>query len=142
MLIENSLQVAVSKVLESSDRVAQMKALDVLSALLKHGIWPTGRQLSQISHETGFEPAKKCFLDAVCLAVNPLLVGMILSLRLSEAAGSGKEGQRQKASRLQQEVENLVLEVFERLPKTVDGFEEDDSKQGGMQVSCHSFLSS
>lgn len=134
-LIENSLQFAVSNVLESSDRVVQTKALDVLSALLKHGVWPTGRQLSQVSHGAGFERAKKCFLDAVCQAINPLLVGMILSLQLSEAAGSGKEGQRQKATRLQQEVETLVLEVFERLPKTVDGFEEDDNNQGGMQAS-------
>lgn len=39
------------------------------------------------------------------------------------------------AARLQKEVEDLVLEVFERLPQTVDGFRDGDIAGSGMEVS-------
>lgn len=42
---------------------------------------------------------------------------------------------RQVAARLQKEVEDLVLEVFERLPQTVDGFRDGDVAGSGMEVS-------
>lgn len=42
---------------------------------------------------------------------------------------------RQVAARLQKEVEDLVLEVFERLPQTVDGFRDGDIAGSGMEVS-------
>lgn len=41
----------------------------------------------------------------------------------------------QVAARLQKEVEDLVLEVFERLPQTVDGFRDGDIAGSGMEVS-------
>ncbi|CAN0155492.1 unnamed protein product, partial [Hapterophycus canaliculatus] len=85
--------------------------------------------------KAGFKAARKCFLDAVCSAINPLLVGMRLSLLLADAAGMGNEGQRRVAERLQKEVEELVLEVFERLPQTVEGFREGDIAGSGMEAS-------
>lgn len=48
---------------------------------------------------------------------------------------------RQVALRLQNEVEDLVLEVFERLPQTVDGFREGDIAGSGMDVSSLFFCS-
>lgn len=42
-------------------------------------------------------------------------------------------------SRLQKEIEDLVLEIFERLPQTVDGFEGGGLIREGMKVS-HSGL--
>lgn len=137
-MIEDSLPIAVSEVLVCTNEAAEEKALAVLSCLLKHGAWPTPKQLSLIGSEAGFELSSECFLDAVCFANNPLLVGMILSLQLAEAAEVGKEGQRQVASRLQKEVERLVLEVFERLPQTVDGFQQDDTIREGMKASSDS----
>lgn len=41
----------------------------------------------------------------------------------------------QVALRLQKEVEDLVLEVFERLPQTVDGFRDGNIAGSGMEVS-------
>lgn len=130
-----ALPFAISKVLASADRTTENEALGVLSGLLKYGPWPTPKQLSLLGSVAGFEASSKCLLDAMCSAKNPLLVGMILSLRLAEAAGLGKEGQRRLAARLQQQVEDLVLEVFERLPQTVDGLETGDKFHGGMKAS-------
>lgn len=41
----------------------------------------------------------------------------------------------QVVARLQKEVGDLVLEIFERLPQTVDGFEGGDLIREGMKVS-------
>lgn len=133
--IEHSLSFAISEVFGATDASEEAGALGVVSCILEHGVWPSPKQLSLIGSSAGFESAKKCFLDAMCSANNPLLVGMILALQLADAAGMGNEGQRQVASRLQNEVEDLVSEVFERLPQTVDGFQEGDRERGGMEAS-------
>ena len=133
--LDRALPVATSEVLASTDQERQAGALDVLACLLSYGLWPSPKQIDMVSCATGFEASRKCFLDAVSSAVNPLLVGMILSLRLAEASELGQEGQRQVVSRLQKEVEDLVLEVFERLPHTVEGFQEGGIEHSGMDVS-------
>lgn len=134
--LDHALPVATSEVLASTDQGRQAGALDVIAYLLSHGVWPTPKQINAVSGAGGFEASRKCFLDAMCSAVNPLLVGMILSLRLAEASELAKEGQRQVVSRLQNEVEELLMEVFERLPNTVDGFQDDDIDHTGMDVSA------
>ncbi|CAB1113028.1 unnamed protein product [Ectocarpus sp. CCAP 1310/34] len=133
-IIDDCLPLAMSEVLMSNSQVPGNEAVSVFSCLIKHGAAPTPRQVSLVGRKAGFEAARKCFLDAVCSAVNPLLVGMRLSLLLADAAGMGNEGQRQVALRLQNEVEDLVLEVFERLPQTVDGFREGDVGGSGMDA--------
>ena len=85
----------MSEVLGSKDPARERKALEVLSCLIKHGAQPSPRQASLVGSKAGFEAARKCFLDAVCGAVNPLLVGMRLSLLMADAGGMGNEGQRQ-----------------------------------------------
>lgn len=47
----------------------------------------------------------------------------------------GNEGQQQVVARLKNEVEDLLSEVFERLPQTVDGFQEGGIEHSGMDVS-------
>ncbi|CAM9776300.1 unnamed protein product [Ectocarpus fasciculatus] len=133
-VIDDCLPLAMSEVLVSNNPVRENEAVSVLSCLIKHGAGPTPRQVSLVGSKVGFEAARKCFLDAVCSAVNPLLVGMRLSLLLADAGEMGNEGQRQVALRLQKEVEDLVLEVFERLPQTVDGFREGDIAGSGMEA--------
>lgn len=85
----------MSEVLGSNVLDREERAVEVLSCLIKHGAGPTPRQLSLVGSKAGFEAARKCFLDAVCFAVNPLLVGMRLSLLLADAGELGNEGQRQ-----------------------------------------------
>lgn len=99
-MIEDTLPTAISLVLGATDDAGRLEGeddtadLDVLSCLLKHGAWPTPRHLTLVIDDTGFEPSRKCFLDAICFATNPLLVGMTLSLQLADAAGLGNEGHR------------------------------------------------
>lgn len=99
-MIEDTLPTAISLVLGTTDDAERWEGedgtadLDVLSCLLKHGAWPTPRHLSLVVDGTGFEPSRKCFLDAICFATNPLLVGMTLSLQLADAADLGNEGHR------------------------------------------------
>lgn len=93
--IDNCLPLAMSEVLGSRVLEREERAIEVISCLIKHGAGPTPRQLSLIGSKAGFKAARKCLLDAVCSAVNPLLVGMRLSLLLADAGGMGNEGQRQ-----------------------------------------------
>ncbi|CAN0069824.1 unnamed protein product [Scytosiphon promiscuus] len=134
-IIDDCLPLAMSELLGSVDITREERAVEVLSCLIRHGAGPTPRQISLVGSKAGFKAARKCFLDAVCSAINPLLVGMRLSLLLADAAGMGNEGQRRVAERLQKEVEELVLEVFERLPQTVDGFRDGDIAGSGMEAS-------
>lgn len=97
--IDNCLHLAMSEVLGSYDLAREKRAVEVLSCLIKYGAGPTPRQLSLIGSKAGFVAARKCLLDAVCSAVNPLLVGMRLSLLLEDAGGMGNEGQRQVGCR-------------------------------------------
>lgn len=94
-IIDDCLPLAMSELLMSNNQVRGNEAVSVLSCLIKHGAGPTPRQVSLVGSKAGFEAARKCFLDAVCSAVNPLLVGMRLSLLLADAAERGNEGQRQ-----------------------------------------------
>lgn len=96
-IINECLPLAMSEVLGSNDPSHEERALEVLSCLIKHGAQLSPRQVSLVGSKAGFEAASKCFLDAVCAAVNPLLVGMRLSLLLADAGGMGNEGQRQVA---------------------------------------------
>lgn len=82
----------------SRDTDQEESYVEVLACLIRHGAGPTPRQISLISSKAGFVLARKCLLDAICTAVNPLLVGMRLSLLLEDAAGKGNEGQRQVCS--------------------------------------------
>lgn len=93
-IIDDSLPLAMSELLGSVDLAREERAVEVLSCLITHGAGPTPRQLSLVGAKAGFKAARKCFLDAVCSAINPLLVGMRLSLLLADAAGMGNEGQR------------------------------------------------
>lgn len=93
--LDDCLPLAMSEVLVSKDTAQEESAVEVLSCLIRHGAGPTPRQISLIGSKAGFVSARKCFLDAICTAVNPLLVGMRLSLLLEDAGGIGNEGQRQ-----------------------------------------------
>lgn len=93
--IDSCLPLVMSEVLGANVLDREERGVAVLSCLIKHGAGPTPRQLSLVGNKAGFVATRKCLLDAVCSAVNPLLVGMRLSLLLADAAGMGNEGQRQ-----------------------------------------------
>lgn len=77
-----------------------------------------------IAHARG-ETFKDCCLDAVTSAGNPFIPGLALSIRLAEAAEKANEGERRAITDIQESVNNLLLEILERLPRSVRSFERD-----------------
>lgn len=63
-----------------------------------------------------------CFL-AVTSAANPFIPGITLSTVLAEAAKQANEGERRTLIDVRAGIDELLLEIFERLPQTVRGFE-------------------
>lgn len=61
-------------------------------------------------------------LDTVVSADNPFIPGMTLSVLLSEGVQIASEGEQRTLITVRGRVEGLLLEVLERLPKTVRGF--------------------
>lgn len=66
---------------------------------------------------------KTCCLRGVSSAANPFIAGIHLSVALSGAAKTAQEGEQKAIISLQNKVGNLLLEIFERLPQTVGGFD-------------------
>lgn len=65
---------------------------------------------------------KFCFL-AVTSAANPFIPGITLSAVLAEAAKHADEGERKTLIEIREGIDELLLEMFERLPQTVSGFD-------------------
>ena len=61
-------------------------------------------------------------------ASNPLILGMNLSVPLAEAAEGAREGERRRLISLQKRVDEYVLQVLERLPQTIQGFDKGMSQ--------------
>lgn len=97
--------------------------LRYLSSLLATSAQPSANILKSLSqhHESG-ELFKTCCLQAVTFAANPFIPGLTLSVRLGAAAKQASEGDRRAMSDIQSSVDELLLEIFERLPQTVLGF--------------------
>lgn len=112
--LDGCLTLAMSEVLVSKDPAHAETSVEVLSCLIRHGAGPTPRQISLIGSRAGFVSARKCFLDAICSAVNPLLVGMRLSLLLEDAGGIGNEGQRQVYSRCMYHTLSICVSPYVR----------------------------
>lgn len=102
--------------------------LKTLSSLMANFAQPSAGDLKQLSqlHASG-ELFKSCCLQAVTSAANPFIPGITLSIRLDEAANEaakqGSEGERRTIMDIKSSIDELLLEIFERLPQTVRGFE-------------------
>ncbi|CAM9524132.1 unnamed protein product, partial [Ectocarpus sp. 12 AP-2014] len=100
--------------------------LKLLSSLMACSARPSPSHLKKlaIAHARG-ETFKDCCLDAVTSAANPFIPGLVLSIRLAEAAEKANEGERRAITDIQESVNALLLEVLERLPRSVRSFERD-----------------
>lgn len=102
----------------------QKSGPEVVSSLLEY-TRPNYADLLKLSRgrQTQHKWLKTCFLRAVSSADNPFLPGMALSVALAEAGENAAEGERKKIVSLGKSIEALLLEILERLPQTVLGFE-------------------
>jgi len=99
--------------------------LATLSSLVASSARPSADALKELSrhHDPG-NLFRDCCLRAVTSAENPLIPGMKLSIGLGEAARQATEGERRTITGIKASVEELLLEILERLPRTVRGFDD------------------
>ncbi|CAM9835154.1 unnamed protein product, partial [Hapterophycus canaliculatus] len=99
------------------------RELITLSSLMASSAQPSASQLVELSrfHKNG-DLFKNCCLRAVTCAQNPFIPGITLSIRLVEAAKQASEGERRAITDIKLSIDELLLEIFERLPQTVRGF--------------------
>ncbi|CAM9982733.1 unnamed protein product [Ectocarpus fasciculatus] len=85
---------------------------------------PSASDLKKISQKSRMA-LKYCCLRAVTSAANPFIPGLMLSIRLAEAAKEANEGDQRSIDDIRTGVEALLLDIFQRLPRTVREFDED-----------------
>lgn len=93
-----------------------------LLCLLKHGAIPKPKHLFELSRQCRIEHLNGLFLGAVSRAHNPFVPGMILSVALANAAMRAPEREQRTFCMLRDRVDELLLEILERLPQTTRGF--------------------
>lgn len=92
-----------------------------LSVLLEHGATPTPMDLIVLLREIDADLLKDCILDAVSTARNPFIPGVILSVALTGAAEEAPERERRELSALRERVDELLLEILERVLQAIHG---------------------
>ncbi|CAM9163107.1 unnamed protein product [Ectocarpus fasciculatus] len=98
-------------------------AIGALSCLLQYPAMFDTADLIQLSRERSAEWLRTCFLETVACSDNPFVPGMALSIAFAKSASVAPEGERRKLLSLQERVDTLLLEILERLPQTVQGFD-------------------
>lgn len=106
-------------------------ALKVVSMVFKYGGEPTWRDLMRLGWANArsvytMEALEDCVMGAVESAENPFIPGVMLSIALSDAVRGAPEAYQRMFVALHEGVDELLLEVLDRLPQTVRGF------RGGM----------
>lgn len=66
---------------------------------------------------------KECFVDALAWVDNPFIPGMIISVALDDAAPKGSEREKRALLKLMEIIDDVLLEILERLPQTLREFE-------------------
>lgn len=135
-VVDDALSECAKFHLRKPDRTEDDDDLTILSSLIALSARPSASDLEKLSQ---FHPSgdwfKSCCLRAVTSAANPFIPGITLSIRLGQAAKQASEGERRAITDVKSSVDELVLEIFERLPQTVRGFEDE----GGVDVSTGVF---
>ena len=106
----------------------------ILSGILRHSARPPPEFLQWAARDAtdGKEHLWHIVTEGLLIGVesasNPLVPGMNLSVPLADAAEGAREGERRRLISLQKRVDEYVLEVLERLPQTIQGFDEGMSQ--------------
>lgn len=93
--------------------------LNAMSVLVALGAEVTPTDLIDIAQEITLEELKCCFLGGVCSADNPFAAGMALSVAIETAMWVLPGRKRRNLSDLQDKLDELILEVLERLPQSI-----------------------
>lgn len=93
-----------------------------MSVLIAYGAEVAYRDLIQLATVVKPSELKECFLGAVSSAANPFIPGMALSAALSDAVMKSRENEQRVLSALRDGLDELLLEVLERLPQSIRAF--------------------
>ncbi|CAM9221663.1 unnamed protein product, partial [Laminaria digitata] len=96
--------------------------LDTMSVLVALGADVTAAALLDITQELMLDELKSCFLAGISSAENPFTAGMALSVAIETAVRMLPERERRNLSDLQCKLDELLLEVLERLPQSIHRF--------------------
>ena len=123
--MDNIFQTCARLHLDNKDRKGNPADLVTLSSLVACSARPSADILKELSeyYDAG-DLFKDWCLHAVTSAANPLISGITLSVRLGEVAEQATEGEQGTIADIQSSVNNFLLEIFERLPHTVRGFDD------------------
>lgn len=122
------------------NRSNRSKNARIMSCLLELSVRPSFDDLAYLTKLPAApgDPSADDWLHIWCLqsvisAENPFIPGMTLSVLLSKRAEVASEGEQRIVVSLRERIDALLLEVLERLPKTVRGF------PGGMEGCVRMF---
>lgn len=93
--------------------------LDAVSVLVALGADVAAAALIDITQKFTLDELKSCFLGWVCSANNPITAGMALSVAIETVIHMLSGREKRTISDLQEELDELLLEVLERLPQSI-----------------------
>eukprot|EP00752_Nemacystus_decipiens_P004796 g4364.t1 len=93
-----------------------------LSVLFAYGAEVSPTDLIELARLVSLEQLKACFLGGLCSVDNPFPAGSQLSVAIDNALGSASATERCALSGLQETLDDILVEVLERLPQTIDHF--------------------
>lgn len=88
-----------------------------------NGAKASHKDLIHFAKKFTLDNLKECFIDALAWVDNPFIPGMTISVALDDAAPKGSEREGRALFELMGTVDDVLLEVLERLPQTVREFE-------------------
>lgn len=98
--------------------------MDGISVLFAYGAEVTSKDLIDLAEakRDAQGQLKDCFLGSVSSVDNPFIPGMTLLVALEDAAQRARDEEERSLSALQEKLEDLLLEVLERLPPSIRRF--------------------
>lgn len=96
--------------------------LEGISVLIAYGAEVTHPDLIRLAKVCKPAELKECFISALSSVDNPFVLGMTLSVAFDDAAPKAGEREGRTLSVLMQTVDDVLLEVLERLPQTIRTF--------------------
>eukprot|EP00903_Cladosiphon_okamuranus_P011810 g11098.t1 len=102
--------------------VKEPHLLQNLSVLFAYGAEVSSMDLVELARLVSLDQLKACFLDGLSLVDNPFPAGSHLSVAIENALDSASAAERRALSGLQETLDDVLVEVLERLPRAVAEF--------------------
>eukprot|EP00903_Cladosiphon_okamuranus_P011809 g11097.t1 len=102
--------------------VKEPHLLQNLSVLFAYGAEVSSMDLVELARLVSLDQLKACFLGGLSLVDNPFPAGSHLSVAIENALDSASAAERRALSGLQETLDDVLVEVLERLPQAMEDF--------------------